>query len=97
MSSDDYCDLCNGKGTYFSDKACTYCNGTGNWNQAAQSYVKNHECQCIFLDREHCPICHKICHHDTSVSPKQIIDDGFSGMGNIKATTEESKEIEVVA
>jgi hypothetical protein len=59
---------------------CVYCNGTGEWNQAAQAYVKNHICQCIVLDRKFCPVCNKPCHHDTSLNPKQTIDSGHGGM-----------------
>lgn len=95
---DDQCNFCSGKGKHFSDVSCTYCNGTGEWNQAAQSYVKNHECQCIVLDREHCPVCHKKCHHSSSLSPKQVIDSGFGGMGNVKEEPKkEPEEMEIVA
>ena len=77
--TDDICDLCKGEGSW-SSNACVYCNGTGEWNQAAQSYLKNHICQCIVLDRKFCPVCNKPCHHDTSLSPKQTIDSGHGGM-----------------
>lgn len=94
----DYCDFCKGTGKNFVNEACTYCNGTGEWNQTAQVYLKNHICQCIVWDRKFCPVCHKICHHDTSVSPKQTIDSGFGGMGNVKSVpTEKPKEMEIIA
>jgi len=99
MSSDDNCDFCLGKGKNFVNESCTYCNGTGEWNQAAQSYVKNHICQCIIWDRKFCPVCKKICHHDTTVSPKQVIDSGYGGLGNVKAEPKEKpkEEMEIVA
>ena len=78
---DDKCDLCKGSGTFLS-KPCVYCNGTGEWNQAAQAYLKNHICQCIILDRKYCPVCQKPCHHDTTLSPKQKIDPGYGGMSS---------------
>jgi hypothetical protein len=76
---DDRCDFCKGLGS-ISSNICVYCNGTGEWNQAAQAYVKNHICQCIVLDRKFCPVCNKACHHDTSLNPKQKIDPGYGGM-----------------
>jgi DnaJ-class molecular chaperone len=77
MSNEDYCDFCKGMPT--GSKMCVYCNGTGEWNQTAQAYLKNHICQCIFFDRKFCPVCHKKCHHDASLSPKQKIDPGWGG------------------
>ena len=76
--TDDICDFCKGLGS-ISSHDCVYCNGTGEWNQAAQAYVKNHICQCIVLDRKFCPVCNKACHHDTSLNPKQKIDPGYGG------------------
>ena len=76
--AEDVCDFCRGAGR-FSSGACVYCNGTGEWNQAAQSYVKHHICQCITLDRSHCPVCNKPCHHDTTLNPKQQINSGHGG------------------
>ncbi len=76
---DDKCDFCRGTGRITSGM-CVYCNGTGEWNQAAQAYVKNHICQCITLDRKFCPVCNKACHHDTTLSPRQKIDPGYGGM-----------------
>lgn len=76
--TDDVCDFCKGVSSD-STNVCVYCNGTGEWNQAAQSYVKNHICQCIVLDRKFCPVCNKACHHDTSLSPKQKIVPGHGG------------------
>ncbi len=89
---EDYCDFCKGLGK-FGSKLCVYCNGTGEWNLAAQGYIKNHICQCIVLDRKFCPVCNKPCHHDTSLNPKQKIDPGYGGM-----STQESnrKQPEVV-
>ena len=76
--TEDICDFCKGLGS-ISSHDCVYCNGTGEWNQAAQAYVKNHICQCIILDRKFCPVCNKACHHDTSLNPKQRIDPGYGG------------------
>jgi hypothetical protein len=79
--AEDYCDLCKGSGI-ISTNSCVYCNGTGEWNQAAQAYMKNHICQCILLDRKFCPVCNKICHHSTSLNPKQRIVPGNDGMSS---------------
>jgi|GEM_PF-193922 hypothetical protein len=81
----DVCDFCKGVGSS-SSNVCVYCNGTGEWNQAAQAYVKNHICQCIVLDRKFCPVCNKACHHDTSLNPKQKIDPGYGGMSSPEIT-----------
>ncbi|MCA9812143.1 MAG: hypothetical protein KC483_04695 [Nitrosarchaeum sp.] len=78
---EDVCDFCKGSGKLASN-ICVFCNGTGEWNQAAQAYLKNHICQCIVLDRKHCPVCNKPCHHDTSLNPKQKIDPGYGGMSS---------------
>ncbi len=86
----DVCDFCQGVGKS-SSSVCVYCNGTGEWNQAAQSYVKNHICQCIVLDRKFCPVCNKSCHHGTSLNPKQKIDPGNGGM-----SSQESYNTEIV-
>mgnify|MGYP000666296553 CR=1 FL=1 len=37
--TEDVCDFCKGVGSS-STNVCVYCNGTGEWNQAAQAYVK---------------------------------------------------------
>jgi len=74
---DNKCSLCNGTGHFPPENStCTYCNGEGTWNNAADVYVKNHICQCIFLDRIFCPICNQKCHHNSALSPKQTIDFG---------------------
>ena len=78
---DDICDFCKGSGMLASN-ICVFCNGTGEWNQAAQAYLKNHICQCIVLDRKFCPVCNKPCHHDTTLHPKQKIDPGYGGMAS---------------
>lgn len=90
MSSDGYCDFCKRTGKNYFNETCPYCNGTGEWNQAAQSYIQNHICQCITLDRKFCPVCNKACHHDTSLSPKQKIEPGGGGI----ASPESYREIE---
>lgn len=93
------CAACR-KGKNHFDETCTYCNGTGEWNQAAQSYIKNHICQCILLDRRWCPACNEPCHHDSSCTPKCVIDSGYGGdvNYNINHTTNpgpaEKNEIE---
>ena len=76
------CDVCRGSGKNQSNEICPYCNGTGEWNQAAATFVKNHICQCITLDRKWCPVCDKSCHHDSSLSPKCVIDSGYGGDAN---------------
>jgi len=80
--SEDYCDFCKGVGMLDSSSPCVYCNGTGEWNQAAQAYLKNHICQCIRLDRKFCPVCGKRCHHNSTQTNKQKIDPGYGGMGS---------------
>ena len=92
---EDICDFCKGVGKT-NLGMCTFCNGTGDWNNAAQSYVKNHICQCIYLDRKFCPICKLKCHHDTTSSPKQIIDSGFGGMGSPVKNTEKHNDEELI-
>jgi len=84
---DDVCEFCKGVGRPL--QICVYCNGTGEWNQAAQVYMKNHICQCITLDREFCPVCNKSCHHDTTLNPKQRIDPGSGGMSSPKSYKQE--------
>lgn len=73
--ADNYCDMCKGEGK-FLDNQCMYCNGTGEWNQAAQGYVKNHTCHCNMFDRKHCPVCKKKCHHDSSQNSRQKTTSG---------------------
>lgn len=85
---EDVCDFCKGLGVIMSNP-CVFCNGTGEWNQAAQGYIKNHICQCIVLDRKYCPVCNKPCHHDTSLNPKQKIDPGYGGMSTREDHTPE--------
>lgn len=84
--SESPCDMCKGSGKNTFNETCPYCNGTGEWNDVAAAFMKNHICQCIFLDRKFCPVCEKKCHHDSSLSPKQIIDDSFSGLGATTGT-----------
>lgn len=96
MSSDsgDKCDFCGGEGSAIGI-TCVYCNGTGEWNFAAQSYLKNHICQCITWDRKHCPVCQKKCHHGTTSGPRQTIDGGHGGQSNLsKNWDEQEKDIE---
>ena len=83
--TEDVCDFCKGIGSS-GPNTCVYCNGTGEWNNAAQAYVKNHICQCIVLDRKFCPVCNKPCHHDTTLNPKQTIDPGYGGMSTPEIT-----------
>lgn len=87
-TNDDKCDLCGGKGIFLSNP-CVFCNGTGEWNSAAQGYLKNHICQCIVLDRKFCPVCQKPCHHDTTLNPKQKIDPGHGGMSSSESYAKE--------
>ncbi len=91
------CDLCKGSGKNQFDKICCYCNGTGEWNDAAASFMKNHICQCILLDRKFCPVCELKCHHDTSLNPKQIIDSGYGGMSATTGTITLKEEEEIIA
>ena len=92
----DYCDLCHGKGQ-FLNKQCVYCNGTGEWNMAAQGYLKNHICQCIILDRKFCPVCEKPCHHDSTLNPKQKIDPGYGGTSSKeKPSLSSPQDVEMV-
>ena len=75
---EDVCAICNGV-RFINMRLCPYCNGTGEWNKVADSYYKNHICQCIVFDRETCPVCNKKCHHDSGQTPKQKIDPGWGG------------------
>lgn len=77
-SEGNICDMCKGK-MQLGGITCPYCNGTGEWNRVAQAYIENHICQCITLDRKHCPVCDKKCHHSSSGKPKQTIDPGYGG------------------
>ena len=95
MSSDDYCTVCRKTGRTFDNRICPFCNGTGEPTNTAEEYMRNHICQCIVLDREFCPVCEKKCHHDASLSPKQIIDSGFGGLGAAHSSpSKEEEEIE---
>ena len=74
MLADDKCVVCKGNGTIeLLGSECPFCNGTGDPNKPAESYLKSHICQCIFLDRKRCPLCGKRCHHDTPNKPKILL------------------------
>jgi RecJ-like exonuclease len=74
MMQAEHCPVCSGKGTIeITDSQCPFCNGTGERTRAAESYMKVHICQCIFLDRKNCPLCGKKCHHNTPNRPKILI------------------------
>jgi len=90
------CEVCMGTTKNLFNESCPYCNGTGEWNEAAASYVKNHICQCINWDRNFCPICKKKCHHDTPLSPKQVIDPGYGGLGTAKSIPKKEEEMIIV-
>ena len=80
----DNCVICKGTGKFFDSRICPYCNGTGEGTALAEECMRNHICQCIFSDRKFCPVCHKKCHHDTSLNPKQKIDPGYGGISFTK-------------
>ncbi len=68
------CPVCFGKGAIeITDSDCPFCNGTGEFTKAAESYMKSHICQCVFLDRKNCPLCGKKCHHNTPNRPRILI------------------------
>lgn len=68
------CPVCSGKGAIeITDSDCPFCNGTGEFTKAAESYMKSHICQCVFLDRKNCPLCGKKCHHNTPNRPRILI------------------------
>ncbi|MGI0072487.1 MAG: hypothetical protein ACREA3_01580 [Nitrosotalea sp.] len=68
------CAVCGGGGKItLLDTQCSFCNGTGEYSKTADSYMKSHICQCIFLDRITCPLCGKKCHHDTPNKPKILM------------------------
>ncbi|MEX0764199.1 MAG: hypothetical protein WEC35_02880 [Nitrosopumilaceae archaeon] len=72
--SQQKCAVCNGQGKIaLLDTPCSFCNGTGEYTKSAESYIKSHICQCIFLDRVTCPLCGKKCHHDTPNKPKILL------------------------
>lgn len=96
MSDAGTCVICCGTGKNLFNEACPYCHGTGEHNNLAEEYLKNHVCQCILWDRLHCPICKKICHHDSSQTPKQKIDPGYGGMtSTISCTTTGNDSVSV--
>jgi len=67
----DGCAICHKSGRLGSlSTECSFCNGTGEYSGAAESYMKLHPCQCIYLDRKNCSLCGKKCHHSTSNNPK---------------------------
>ena len=68
------CPVCFGRGAIeITDSDCPFCNGTGEFTKAAESYMKSHICQCVFLDRKNCPLCGKRCHHSTPNRPKILL------------------------
>ena len=68
------CSVCKGKGTIeLLGSQCPFCNGTGEYTKTSESYMNSHICQCIFLDRQICPLCEKKCHHDTPNKPKLLL------------------------
>lgn len=70
----EQCAVCGGAGKIeLLDSQCPFCNGTGEPSGSAESYIKSHICQCIFLDRKRCPLCGKKCHHDTPNKPKILL------------------------
>jgi len=86
---DNICVICEGTKLHMSHP-CSFCNATGEWNAASESFLKDHICQCYVWGREFCPICKKICHHDSTATPKQRIVPGYGGMTStisIKHTT----------
>ena len=95
MTEKDNCIICNGTGKNF-ESMCTFCNGTGEPNSTAEEYFTNHICQCDKWDRVFCPVCYSKCHHNSSQTPKQIIDSGFGGMANMKSEKKECEEEEMI-
>ena len=71
---EEKCVVCKGHGTIeLLNSQCPFCNGTGDFTKAAESYLHSHICQCIFFDRKKCPLCGKICHHDTTNRPDVLV------------------------
>ena len=74
MGKEKTCVVCKGRGKIeLLDTQCPFCNGTGEYTRISESYFKSHICQCIFLNRNICPLCEKKCHHDTPNKPKLLI------------------------
>lgn len=71
------CAVCKGNGSIVSGMDCPFCNCTGEYNIAAESYLKSHICQCVFADRKSCPVCGTKCHHDTPHKPKLLNGGGY--------------------
>lgn len=67
------CAICKGQGITLFGEPCSFCRQTGEANNAAESFVRNHTCLCITLDRKNCPVCGKKCHHNTPNRPKLLI------------------------
>lgn len=73
-SEDKKCSVCRGTGYLnITQSGCVFCNSTGDYSKAAESYMKSHICQCVFLDRKNCPLCGKKCHHSTPLNPRILI------------------------
>ena len=91
------CAVCKGTGTIeLLNSQCPFCNGTGEYSKTAESYLKSHICQCIFLDRLNCPVCHKRCHHSSSQTPKQKIDPGYTGTSNTGYLSDKTTPLETI-
>ena len=71
------CAVCGGGGRIeLLGSTCPFCNGTGEPSGQAESYMRSHVCQCIFLDRRRCPLCGRECHHDTPNRPGILLTPG---------------------
>ncbi len=92
----DSCAMCRGTTKNIFNETCIYCNGTGESNSAAAAYMKNHICQCVFLDRKICPICKKKCHHDSTLSTKQKIVPGYDGISETDSANDIIQEEEML-
>jgi hypothetical protein len=62
------CAVCKGDGIVWAmdNSLCWFCNSTGEFNLAADSFMKSHGCLChLKSEAKHCILCGGTCHHST--------------------------------
>tara|TARA_R110002020_G_scaffold217807_5_gene425586 strand:- start:359 stop:610 length:252 start_codon:yes stop_codon:yes gene_type:complete len=73
-----HCLVCKGDGVIpHLNSACSFCNETGEYTKLSETFLRDHQCQCIIHDRKNCPICGEQCHHNTNGRPKVIVSGGM--------------------
>lgn len=75
---ESFCLVCKGHGIIqHINSSCPFCNETGEYTKLSETFLKDHQCQCIVGDRKTCPICGEICHHNTNGRPKVMVSGGM--------------------